>query len=787
MRKFGKDIVKRTVCVAVAAVLGLTGLAGCSGTDTGEGETQRQEQGSEEQPRAGETGSGGSGGMGRYLEEEVTLPPDVGRIYGMVKMENGDIRIAAGTAAAASVWETKDAGGSWEKVWDIPADTIGQGSVLCLAMSPAGEVFFETAQSAGEDMTSLQFDFWRLDNEGKASEVPLDLSGTENGGTGVVNGISGMEYTSLGDLAVLDYAGKVHLIDDGTGELKKTFDSTDRVHSIVSQGADLLLQTQEDVMTVEAESGKTKETDERLKEAILANVSADAGFSGVKGIVFAQGKDGYGFFADSDGIYSWQSGGSVFDQIVNGALTSLSDPSFGLSCMAALDDDSFLLTGMDSKGIPKMLHYVYSADTPSVPETELKLYSLRDSNELRQIISKFQKDNPDILVTLEIGMSGNDAVTSSDALRTLATDILAGKGPDVLIMDGMPVDSYSEKGLLADISSIIDKINGQDGVFEQIAGAYSKDGAHYAVPTRFAIPVIQGHTGSVENINDLKSLTEAAQGAKERYHDIESVLGSMDAESMAARLMGSCSPAWVKEDGTLDEASLQEFYEALSELYALDEEYRKICEEEGRGVGMSGLDSVNDSANGVEAMGLLMKTTLLNPGLLYGLHDYSYLTSVDKTSGNTTEKMLNGQAAEVFVPLSVASISSKSGHQEEAVRLLEYILGKEGQSVSQNGGFPVNKAAFDQMLADSQNGSVQEGFTISGSGGEMLQFQIEPPTEEQKQAVKGWAESLKTPALTDSVVKEAVLEQAQKCLEEGISPAEAAKTVIQKVNLYLSE
>lgn len=785
MRKFGKDIVKRTVCVAVAAVLGLTGLAGCSGNGTGEGETQ--EQGSEEQPQAGETGSGSSGSMGRYLEEEVALPSDVGSIYDMVKMENGDIRIAVGSEASVAVWETKNAGGSWEKVWDIPADTIGQGSVFCLAMSAAGEVFLETAHSSGEDASSLQFKFWRLDNEGKALEVPLSLSGTESDGTGMMNGASEIAYTSSGDLAVLAYTGKVHLADDSTGELKKTYDSTDKVRSIVCQGDDLLLQTQEDVLTVEVESGKTKETDERLKGAILAHTNENEGVFGAKGIVFAQGKDGYGFFADSDGIYSWQSGGSVFDQIVNGALTSLSDPSFGLYCMAALDDDSFLLTGMDSEGKPKMLHYVYSADTPSVPETELKLYSLRDSNELRQIISKFQKDNPDILVTLEIGMSGNDAVTSSDALRTLATDILAGKGPDVLIMDGMPVDSYIEKGLLTDITSIIDKIKGQDGIFEQIAGTYSKDGAHYAVPTRFAIPVVQGYTGSVENINDFKSLIETAKGLKEKYPDIDSVLGSMDAGSMAARFMQSCSPAWVKEDGTLDETSLQEFYEGLSEMYALDQEYRSVNEEEGRVMEASGFNIINDSVNSAGAMELLMKKALLNAGLMYGFYDYEYLTSIDKSGGNTTENLLNGQAADVFVPLSVAGISSKTGHQDEAARLLEYILGAKGQSVTQNGGFPVNKAAFEQMMANSQNGGEKSSMTIGMGSGEVVNLEIEPSSEEQMQILKEWAESLKTPAITDSVVKEAVLEQAQKCLKEGVSPAEAAKNVVQKVNLYLSE
>ncbi len=53
-------------------------------------------------------------------------------------------------------------------------------------------------------------------------------------------------------------------------------------------------------------------------------------------------------------------------------------------------------------------------------------------------------------------MSGEDSVTVSDALRTLNTDIMAGKGPDVLILDGMPVENYIQKGLLEDITDTVE-------------------------------------------------------------------------------------------------------------------------------------------------------------------------------------------------------------------------------------------------------------------------------------------------------------------------------------------
>lgn len=57
----------------------------------------------------------------------------------------------------------------------------------------------------------------------------------------------------------------------------------------------------------------------------------------------------------------------------------------------------------------------------------------------------FQRQNPDVHVVYDVALTGADAVTASDALRTLANELLAGKGPDLLVLDGMPIDSYVEK------------------------------------------------------------------------------------------------------------------------------------------------------------------------------------------------------------------------------------------------------------------------------------------------------------------------------------------------------
>ena len=82
-------------------------------------------------------------------------------------------------------------------------------------------------------------------------------------------------------------------------------------------------------------------------------------------------------------------------------------------------------------------------------------------------------------------MTDDNGVTLEDALKTLSTDILAGNGPDVLILDGMPVDSYVEKGILTDISDVVDEVKASDGLVDSIVKDSTKDGKIYAIPTRF--------------------------------------------------------------------------------------------------------------------------------------------------------------------------------------------------------------------------------------------------------------------------------------------------------------
>ena len=47
----------------------------------------------------------------------------------------------------------------------------------------------------------------------------------------------------------------------------------------------------------------------------------------------------------------------------------------------------------------------------------------------------FRKSHPDVYVKQEIGLSGDYGMTKEDAVRNLNTSLLAGEGPDLLLLD----------------------------------------------------------------------------------------------------------------------------------------------------------------------------------------------------------------------------------------------------------------------------------------------------------------------------------------------------------------
>ena len=518
-KKYSKSMGKVAAWLTVFGLIaGMGGLCGCGGTgNTGE-EKDSVKSSLEGEGVKPENGLDDGKVMGRYLETtDDSLKDELGVESKAARMEDGSLVIFSRNAGK---YVSRDNGMTWE--WEQMAwyeEWRAEGTwVHDMAMAKDGymAVIYVT-DSKDEENTGIEENGERREagtdageegeNGGSTdSEAGADEGSAEGAGTDAGEETEGLELHmedfsfqpkygliapdgTFTELAVsykdADYInrlvfsedgrlfgssidGRVYEIDRETGEKKEVAELSHWTTYMTEKDGKLMLVNSDGVTIVDTASGmvvEDKVLDDFLKAQFGSNI--DSQVAGVKPLLLMPGEDGILYLALGKGIYRHVIGGNVMEQVVDGTLNSLSDPSCGLADGLLLEDNVFLL--VRSSG--EVMRYVYDPDTPAIPEIRLKAYSLRENGQLKTVISSYQAEHPEVYIQYETGMDENLAVTREDALKKLNTEIAAGKGPDILILDDMPIDSYVEKGVLMDLSPYV-KDKTEDKYFTNILRSF---------------------------------------------------------------------------------------------------------------------------------------------------------------------------------------------------------------------------------------------------------------------------------------------------------------------------
>lgn len=113
------------------------------------------------------------------------------------------------------------------------------------------------------------------------------------------------------------------------------------------------------------------------------------------------------YLAGKKGVHRHVIGGGAMEQIIDASLSSFGNPARHLLGMVTLDNNEFMTVFTDAR----LVRYVYDTTVPTVPNETVRAYSLTDNASLRQAISLYQAQNPEVYVEYEIGMEEGSAVT----------------------------------------------------------------------------------------------------------------------------------------------------------------------------------------------------------------------------------------------------------------------------------------------------------------------------------------------------------------------------------------
>ena len=317
---------------------------------------------------------------------------------------------------------------------------------------------------------------------------------------------------------------------------------------------------------------------------------------------------------------------------------------------------------------------------PSVPEQTLTVFGLTKSDTVQQAITQFQKANPDVQVEFSsLGKAGNE-VTTED-IRTLNTELLSGNGADVLLLDGLPADSYIEKGMLEDLTNLYGEIADSADYLETIMeNTVQSDGKIYGLPVKFSVPLMFGNQDTEQALESLDSLAAYL----EENPDAD-VFGPAKSSYIRDMLFILYQDEVMGEDGKIDTQALEKLLLTVEKIAENSGEEGDVSYLAEDSVGLASPFAANedglDVMSNADAVGTTDVASLSSMMVPY---------AVMRQEGLEPETVRN-----MYHPLGTVGINSASGQKELAEEFVKYLFSDEIQSAALIDGFPVLLSALD--------------------------------------------------------------------------------------------
>lgn len=412
----------------------------------------------------------------------------------------------------------------------------------------------------------------------------------------------------------------------------------------------------------------------------------------------------------------------------------------------------------------------------------LTLSTIKTSRYLETAISRFQKENPGVVVRVkEFDGQMDSMVDYEKYVKVLNADILTGKSPDIINVIGLPYQRYADKGILQDMKQLMteDKSFQLDHYYENAFEAVKYKNVLYTVPINLSFQVFAANKGMLDKVS------VKVDDRKWSWKDFL----DYSVKVIKASNNGNTSGQYALPNITNDEIFTFLFAGSYKKFVDTDKKASHFVSGEF-------IDFLNFSKRFIDEN---LINPMIDPGkAVYGLENLdstafmpmyicnfrNYLTSKELFSSGAEVFMIpsdNGNTGRVFTTNMLYGISRNSKYKTEAWNFIKFLLSDEMQSPEELGnlGFPVNKIAFKQRV----QAELKQKEKISMVGN----LRLKSFTQEDAVAIEGIISSLNTHTDYDLQVIKIVSEEA-KLFITGEKTAEEVSGIIQsRVETYLKE
>ncbi|MFV0402278.1 MAG: hypothetical protein ACK5LX_16905 [Oscillospiraceae bacterium] len=710
---------------------------------------------------------------GRYVEEVMALPDTLTQIWYLDQTSSGKLRLLGFKENEMGYWVWDD--GQWTEPNPDWFSALMQGDIAWITaftFNSIGVPYCTYMPESPELLEAMDTDndFYMGDFPDPvfAKYVDGEWTSFPSADFGDRVDIDSMRILSNGNI-LIGYYDKLALYSP-TGKFLADFATKDNISdgSYAAWGEDTLGLTNQGKLELYSQQDGTAKGEIAFQQTALDNAFEYATGRASQTVFCHDSYRDSVCYVNKSGIFQTFPETNLTEKLVDANLTSLIMPSVEIQQLFAMEDGSFLVLTAQDYDDYQMFRYAYDESVETIPGTQLRVYSLYDTPTIRQALGSFQRSNPGVMVKYEVGIpEDNGGVTMDDATRTLSTELLAGNGPDLLVLDYLPVESYIEKGVLAELQTP------EGSLLESVLDTYRRDGKLYAVPTHYTLPLLLAEPGVAAKVGTPAEL--AAYLSTRKNPRIGRYL-----ENMFYEMAVYYQPRWTTPEGEINRVALTEDLAAFKQII---DQLTPLPNPDG---GSTGGDYIMN--------GLLWKDNSIDLyiGSLFALNNLrGPYTALLEREGALT---LYPEGQNTFIPQAVLAVNAGSGNREIAEAFLLETLSTEQQSYELGDGLPINMDSFRAILESDVAGGPSGAWGYDVVDPETGQYtddgmitQCYWPDEAFQNMMLDYANSLTTPLETDIALRDIIFGECGSYFSGARTLELTVDEIVQKAELRLAE
>lgn len=732
----------------------------------------------------------------RYSEEEICLP-DVNNVYDL-KYINSRIILLGNDSNNTLVEQHYYSGNRWDKE-SINIHYEGKisdedSATMAFAQDKSIEKYSPIDVAVSDEKNIAYLDYGKEEAKGKEFKdyninhniytndhktIPLDISKE------LLDSVYNISYLDSKDVFAISKE-KIYQYDGQTGKLK--FEYSFEKGDIISQCCiynNLYVVTSEGVQKYDITTGKKVEDIDSLKEYIEKGTKIFKGI-GINIVI-----------RNSKGLFTFATNNGEIKKVMDGKSTSIGDNSLNVENIieysGSNSKNEYLVLYRDVNNKFKLYKYKYSEELSNKELTEVKVYSLHESAGITDMMRKYQKDNEDIKINYEFGISVYGGITENDALKKLNTEIMAGKGPDILFLDGMSYDYYQKKGILENLDDIVEK--NKDQLFSSVTDSFYQGNKIYMIPLKIKLPMLMGKDTVVKEANNLEDLSSSIESnLKNQDIDIMKIYNPED----IINLMYSSSSNDFVNGKDVNKESIKIFLESTKKIYDISkdkinkEEYKRYNDANGEYIQKYGDKygfSRNMYLNKLLGPNHFVKNDITNLGIGYvcSLEQVSEVTSAVNNRDDIAYKYFTGDGQNLFLPVNIVSVNSKSKNKKLSKEMVSKLLSEEYFDSNKDSIFSINKNVLDTIYNSNKDNEHLGNFGVGNDQEGDTLCKKEWLDEKNYDYLLDTMNNLEKSVNTNTTILYPIVDFGKQYMLEEISLEEAVEGIANDVELKLGE